>query len=74
MLDKAGIVTLSERRELLSIKLFEDIVSNEHHKPANLLPPMASSHTRRLRNKRRFKTPVCRNDRFMNPFIISHAM
>ena len=73
-LDKAGIVTLSERRESLSIKLFEDIVSNEHHKLANLLPPMGSSHARRLRNKRRFNTPVCRTDRFMNSFIISHAM
>ena len=48
-LDKAGIVTLSERRESLSIILFEDIVSNEHHKLANLLPPMASSHARCLR-------------------------
>ena len=33
-LNKAGIPTLSERRESLSIKLFEDIVSNEHHKLA----------------------------------------
>ena len=73
-MDKAGIPTLSERRESLSIKLLEDIVGNEHHKLANLLPPMASSHARRLRNKRRFNTPVCRTDRFMNSFIISHAM
>ena len=36
-LDKAGVPTLSERRESLSIKLFEDIVSNEHHKLANQL-------------------------------------
>ena len=50
-MDKAGIPTLSERRESLSIKLFEDIVGNEHHKLANLLPPMASSHARRLRNE-----------------------
>ena len=70
-LDEAGIVTLSERRESLFIKLFEDI---EHHKLASLLPTMASSHVRRLRNKRRFNTPVCRTDRFMNSFIISHAM
>ena len=54
--DKAGIPTLSERRELLSVKLFEDIVSNEHHKIANLLPSMSSSHAQRLRNKRRFNT------------------
>ena len=73
-LNKAGIPTLSERRESLSIKLFEDIVSNEHHKLANLLPQMSSSYARRLRNKRRFNTPVCRTDRFMNSFIISHAM
>ena len=73
-LNKAGIPTLSERRESLSIKLFEDIVSNEHHKLANLLPQMSSSYARRLRNKRRFNTPICRTDRFMNSFIISHAM
>ena len=54
--------------------LFEDIVSNEHHKLANLLPQMSSSYARRLRNKRRFNTPVCRTDRFINSFIISHAM
>ena len=53
---KARIPTLSERRESLSIKLFEDIVSNEHHKLANLLPPMASSHAWPLRNKRLFNT------------------
>ena len=41
---------------------------------ANLLPQMSSSYARRLRNKRRFNTPVCRTDRFMNSFIISHAM
>ena len=56
-IDKAEIPTLSERRGSLSIKLFKDIVSNEHHKlanPANLLPSLASSHARRLRNKRRY--------------------
>ena len=67
-LNKAGIPTLSERRESLSTKLFEDIVGNEHHKLANLLPQMSSSYARRLRNKRRFNTPVCRTDRFMNSF------
>ena len=73
-IDKAGIPTLSERRETLSIKLFNHIVRNEHHKLANLLPPMASSHARRLKNKRRFNTPVCRTDCFMNSFIISHTI
>ena len=72
--NKAGIPTLSERRESLSIKLFEDIATNEHHKLANLLPQMSSSHARCLRNKRRFNTLACRTDRFMNSFIISYAM
>ena len=53
-IDKAEIPTLSERRGSLSIKLFKDIVSNEHHELANLLPSLASSHARRLRNKRRY--------------------
>ena len=73
-IDKAGIPTLSERREISSIKLFNDIVSNEHPKLASLLPPMARSHARCLRNKRRFNIQVCRTDRFMNTFIISHTM
>ena len=73
-IEKARISTLSQRREKLSIKLFNDIRSNENYKLANLLPPMASSHARRLRNKRRFNTPVCRTDSFMNSFIISHVM
>ena len=47
-IDKAEILTLSERRESFSIKLFKDIVSNEHHKLANLLPSMASSHARQF--------------------------
>ena len=51
-MDKAGISTLSERRESLYIKLFkESVKSNEHHKLANVLPPMASSNARRLRNE-----------------------
>ena len=57
-IDKVEIPALSERHESLSItgKLFEDIVNycNEHHKMGNLLPSMASSHARHLRNKRRF--------------------
>ena len=67
-IDKAEIPTLSERRESLSIKLFKDIVSNEHHKLANLLPSMASSHARCLKNKRHFNTPVCYTDCFMNSY------
>ena len=42
-IDKVQILTLSERHESLSITLFKDTVSNEHHKLANLLPSMASS-------------------------------
>ena len=71
-MDKAGIPTLSERRESLFVKLFKGVVSNEHHKLAYLLLPIASSHARRLRNiKRCFNTPVCRTDRIMKSFIIS---
>lgn len=73
-MDRARISTLSVKHESQSIKLFKDIVSNEHHKLANLLPPMASSDALRLRNKRCFNTPVCRTDRFMNSFIVSHVM
>ena len=68
-MDKVRIPTLSERHETLSIKLFNDIVSNENHKLAHLLPLMTISHAWRLKNKRRFNTPVCRTDRFIDSFI-----
>ena len=64
-MDRARISTLSVKHESQSIKLFKDIVCNEHLKLANLQPPMASSDALRLRNKRCFNTPVCRADRFL---------
>lgn len=41
-----------ERRELLSVKLFNVIVNNEQNKLANLLPPLATSHTHAASEKR----------------------
>ena len=66
---------LLDRRESLSVKLFNDIVSKEdQHKLASLLPPMGSSYAQRLRNKKCFDIPVRRTDRFRKSFIISSVM
>jgi hypothetical protein len=54
-LAKANITTLHSRRELLSRKLFKDIVHDKNHKLAELLPPK-SSHNKSLRNTRLFTT------------------
>ena len=72
-LAKANITTLHSRRELLSRKLFKDIVNDKNHKLAELLPPK-SSHNKSLRNTRLFNTPICKTDRFKKSFIISHSM
>ena len=72
---KAGIfLSLLDRRDSLSVKLFNDIVSKEDHKLASLLHHMVSSYARRLRDKRCFDIPVCRTDRFKKSFIISNVM
>ena len=58
---KVDITTLYSRRELLSKKLFNDIVNDKNHKLAGLLPP-TSNHNKLLRNTRHFNTLVCKTD------------
>lgn len=72
-IEKAGLHTLYSRRESLSCKLFNDIVSNEDHKLAELLPPRTSSTTARLRKRRTFEIPRLRTNRLKNSFIMHYA-
>lgn len=45
-MENAGTPTLfTRRRDILSAKLFEDIVHDGNHKLADLLPPKANIHT-----------------------------
>ena len=46
-IEKAGLHTLYNRRESLTYKLFNDIVSDKDHKLAELLPPRTNSTTAR---------------------------
>ena len=60
-LNIAKIDTLHDRRESLSLKLFNKISHTNDHKLASLLPPR--SKCRKLRNNRKFDIPVCKTDR-----------
>ena len=63
--------TLYDRRESLSLKLFNETSSHTNdHKLASLLPPR--SKCRKLRNNRTFGIPICKTDRYKKSFIISH--
>ena len=71
-LKEANIPTLFDRREMLSIDLFKDMVDNKNHKLAELLPPRNVCN-RNLRNERIFTVPICRTNRFKDSFIMSHS-
>ena len=52
----AGISTLENRRENLSCKLFDNIVSKDDHKLIKLLPSRTAN--RDLRKDRTFEVPI----------------
>ena len=53
---KANLPKLSERRDMLSQNLFDNIARNKDHKLAHLLPPK-TAHTKNLRTiLERFKS------------------
>jgi hypothetical protein len=72
-LSKSGLYNLNERRETLCDKTFSRIVRDPDHKLHALLPPMTSECQYNLRNKRVFRFPRCKTNRFKNFFIISSA-
>lgn len=61
---KAGILTISSRREILSAQLFNDIINDKDHKLAELLLPRSCHYYKHLMNKRLFNTLVCKTDRY----------
>ena len=69
---KANLPTLSERRDMLSQNLFDNIARNKDHKLAHLLPPK-TAHTKKLRTVRTIQKPTCRTDRFKNSLIIHYS-
>ena len=63
------LLSLYERREFLSNKLFNDIVISSQHKLKSLLPPKSSCYTEHLRTRRTFKLPEIHTNRFRNSFV-----
>ena len=67
-LERANLTTLHERRRQACGKVFREISNNPTHKLFNLLP-MRDELTYDLRNKRNFKLPTVRTNRFLRSFI-----
>ena len=72
-LAESGLLSLHERREFLSNKLFNDIVISSKHKLKSLLPPKSSCYTEHLRTRRTFELPEIHTNRFRNSFIMYYA-
>ena len=69
---KASLVTLSDRRQALTDKLFKKILDNKDSKLKNLLPLQIAKHYN-LRKGRQF-SPVFKTNRFRNSFIVFNAL
>ena len=67
----AGISTIENRREHLSCKRFDNIVSKDDHKLTKVLPSRTAN--RDLRKERTFDLPISNTNRFENSFKIPCA-
>ena len=68
-LKRADLETLFERRTMLCENLFSNIVSNPHHKFAELLLPAENRNSYNLRHNRKFNVNKTKTDSFKNSFI-----
>ena len=69
---KTSLVTLSDRRQALTDKMFKKILDNKDSKFRNLLPPQNAKHYN-LRKGHQFN-PVFKTNRFRNSFIVFNAL
>ena len=69
---KASLVTVSDRRQALTDKLFKKIFDNKDSKLRNLLPTQNAKHYN-PRKGRQF-SPVFKTNRFRNRFIVFNAL
>ena len=69
---KTSLVTLSDRRQALTDKMFRKILDNKDSKLRNLLPPQNAKHYN-LRKGRQFN-PDFKTNRFRNSFIVFNAL
>ena len=72
VLELLNIPTLYDRREILTKKLFSDIVINDQNKLKTLLPPENNS-APSLRNTRKFQVRNCKTNRYKNSFIVHNS-
>ena len=69
----AELAPFALRRQQLTDKLFKQMSNDKTHKSHKLLPAVNSSSVN-LRNKRKFKIPIVKTDRFKNSSIISNSI
>ena len=72
-LSSAELVPFVVRRQQLTDKLFQEIISDTSHKLYDLLPP-ANNCQINLRRKRLFQSQPFRTDRFKKSFIVYNAL
>ena len=65
---EAGVDSLFNRRQILTTKLFNDIVNDESHKLYQLLPSKNFSNYN-MRKENIFNVSISRTNRFKNSFI-----
>ena len=70
---KSGLQNLHNRWDLLCRKTFKNIVEDLNHKLHLLLPPVNDEYQYNLRNKRFFRLPKCKTNRFKNTLMIASA-
>ena len=72
-LQRTGLQRLSDRRDNLSQRLFEEIVTDSSHKLYNLLPPRSETQNMTLRSSHRFNVTF-QTKRFKDSFIVHNAL
>ena len=71
-LGQYGLCTLFERREALTLKLFDEITTNPQHRLHKLLPARNNCDYS-LRNSSKFVRPLCKTVRCKKSFVMSLA-
>ena len=72
VLKTKNILSLNDRRQKLTTKLFNEIASNSHNNLYDLLPPL-NTDDHFLRNHRNFELPVCKTNRLNESFIMHNS-
>ena len=71
-LEACNLVSLYDRREVLSTSLFREICNDSSHKLHHLLPEVNKCRSN-LRSKRTFNVPICKTNRLKNSFMYSNC-